>query len=283
MSNDYAPALEMLVPDANIWTNIGYTRKYLILHKTAGGSSAQETATYFQNGAPQADGSFARTSVHYVVGMDGVVVQCVRETDAAGGNGLLEPGHDAFWPLNLNENFITFSIESVDPTIDNSTIMPTAQKQALFPLVKHLCQKWSIPMKLADATGGITGHFSLDPQSRAHCPGNFAWNDLWTFLKGQTPMALPLGWHDDGKTLTAPNGRVVVGGFRDHVLANAWAPDNFPLENEQNLAHVEVAINSGMGTRQVFRTKMLVWYANRGVQEAWVGSELYACYALLHK
>jgi hypothetical protein len=282
MSTDYPPAQEMLVPDANIWPNIANTRKWLVLHKTAGGSSAQETAAYFQNNAPQADGTFARTSVHYVVGMDGAVVQCVRETDAAGGNCCLEPGHDTFWPQGINENFVTFSIESVDPATDNSTTMPQAQKDALFPLVRHICTKWNIPMRPADANGGIAGHMSLAPQSRARCPGNFPWNDLWAYLKGQPSMNIPLGWHDDGATLTAPNGHTVTGGFRDHVLASSWAPDNVPLENQVSCTQTELAIKSGVGIRQLFRTKMLVWYATRGVLEAWVGAEVLACYQLLH-
>lgn len=50
----------------------GYTPKWLILHGTAGGSSAEAIGHWFQDPAAQA-------STHYVVGQDGHVVQCVDE------------------------------------------------------------------------------------------------------------------------------------------------------------------------------------------------------------
>ena len=40
---------------------------------------------------------------------------------------------------------------------------------------------------------------------------------------------IPAGWHDDGTTLTAPNGVQVVLGFRAHVLSNTWDPNDYPL------------------------------------------------------
>lgn len=179
-------SIQMLVPDAFVFPQSGgQTRRWLVLHKTAGFHTAQDVAHYFQSGAPQAGGTFAKTSVHYVVGLDGTIVQCVRETDGAGGNGLLEAGHDAFWPSDINLNLVTFSIEHVDPAIDNSTPVPDAQKQASFQLIYDICQRWHIPMRPADGNGGITGHFSIDPQSRARCPGNYPWNDLWAYLKGK--------------------------------------------------------------------------------------------------
>lgn len=224
--------IQMLVPDEFVFSGSeGFTRKWLVLHKTAGFQTAQDVAHYFQSGAPQADGSFARTSVHYVVGLDGTIVQCVRETDGAGGNGLLEAGHDAFWPTDINLNLVTFSIEHVDPTTDNSTSVPDAQKQASFQLIHDLCQRWNIPLKPADANGGITGHFSLDPQSRARCPGNYPWDDLWAYLKGQTEMYHFLSLDEQSAWFTAvtpgkddawkckQNG-VILGG--DHLNYFRW-------------------------------------------------------------
>jgi hypothetical protein len=178
--------LQMFVPDAFVFPQSGgHTRSWLVIHKTAGFHTAQEVAQYFQAGAPQAGGMLAKTSVHYVIGLDGTIVQCVREADGAGGNGSLETGHDAFWPTDINLNLVTFSIEHVDPTTDNSTPIPDAQKQASFQLIHDLCQRQQIPMKPADVNGGIAGHFSIDPQSRARCPGNYPWNELWAYLKGK--------------------------------------------------------------------------------------------------
>jgi N-acetyl-anhydromuramyl-L-alanine amidase AmpD len=180
--------IQMLVPNQYIWPNIRNLRRFLVLHKTAGFETAQEVAAYFQAGAPQADGTLAETSAHYVVGLDGTVVQVVREVDAAGANCCLEAGHDPFWPTDINLNFITFSIESVDPAQDNSTPMPLVQQRALFLLVYDLCTKWNIPMRPADVSGGIAGHASIAPLTRARCPGNFPWDALWAYLKGVSRM-----------------------------------------------------------------------------------------------
>lgn len=88
----------------------------------------------------------------------------------------------------------------------------------------------------------------------------------------------PSGWRDDGKTLTAPNGIPVKAGFRDHVLnyPGGWDATNWPMAAEQSLSETELAIHSGAGSRQIFRTVMLVWYADRGVVAAWTGAELFA-------
>lgn len=57
-------------------------------------------------------------------------------------------------------------------------------------------------------------------------------------------MTIPSGWHDDGTTLTAPNGVTVVQGFRDKVLADAnWNPALWPLAKEYG---------TPTGTRQDF-------------------------------
>lgn len=187
--SDYPGALQMLVPESYVFPGAwGYTRRWLILHRTGGGSTAQGIAEWFISGS-----GGAMVSVHYVIGLDGTVIQTVREADAAGGNGILEPGHDSWWDPTINPNLLTFSIESVDPTSDNSTVMPQAQKDALFPLVRHLCQRWNIPMRPADANGGITGHYSIAPQSRKNCPGqNFPWNELWAYLQGEETTVLSI-------------------------------------------------------------------------------------------
>jgi len=54
---------------------------------TAGGTSAEAIAEWFQNPASQA-------ATHYVVDQVGTVVQCVDEANAAWANGRIEPGAD---------------------------------------------------------------------------------------------------------------------------------------------------------------------------------------------
>jgi N-acetyl-anhydromuramyl-L-alanine amidase AmpD len=40
----------------------------------------------------------------------------------------------------------------------------------------------------ADAIGGITGHSSIDPVSRSHCPGPYPWDELFTYLNQKNIM-----------------------------------------------------------------------------------------------
>lgn len=162
----------------------GYTPKWVILHGTAGGTSAQAIANYFAQ-------SSAQVSANYVIGQDGVVIQCVAESDAAWTNGIISgpPGksgdgvhHDSWWSTNINPNFLTISIEHVKPHTDNSDILSDAQKQASFTLIKHICERHGIPLRYADSNGGITGHYSMDPVNRSRCPGPYPWNELWASL-----------------------------------------------------------------------------------------------------
>lgn len=86
---------------------------------------------------------------------------------------------------------------------------------------------------------------------------------------------IPTGWSDDGTTLTAPNGVVVVQGFRDVVLAQAWDADNWPLAPERGLASVEPGNPAiGAGTRQEFRKGALGWTAARGAYQIWIGQDV---------
>jgi hypothetical protein len=68
---------------------------------------------------------------------------------------------------------------------------------------------------------------------------------------------IPVGWHDDGKTLTAPNGHKIVLGFRDKVMAG-WEASDMPLEEE----HAAVPV----GTEQIFTRTTLEWTPASGVQ-----------------
>jgi N-acetyl-anhydromuramyl-L-alanine amidase AmpD len=174
LMTDYAEAIPMYVDRARVFIESNRP-KWIVIHKTAGFHTAQEVAAYFATNAEM-------TSTHYVIGQDGTVVQCVREQDGAGGNCCLEPGHAPFLPTDVNLNLLTISIEHVDPTPDNSTPLTPAQKEASFRLIADICQRHGIPARHGDAAGGIIGHFELDPLSRARCPGNYPWSDLWAFL-----------------------------------------------------------------------------------------------------
>lgn len=265
--------IQMLVPDQYVFPNFwGGVPRWLILHKTAGFHTAQEVAAYFQSGS-----NGLEVSSHYVVGLDGTIVQCVRETDGAGANGVIEAGADPWW--SGNPNLVTYSFEHVDPSPDNSTPLTDAQKSASFWLVRDLCTRRGIPMRPADANGGITGHFSIDPQSRHNCPGNYPWNELWAYLKGQTTMIIPAGWHDDGTKLVAPNGHFFVKGFRQAALdafANGENPDWWiPQSEEVQVTQVELHTNSGPGAQQCIAKGMLIWTPVLGVRMSAAGLEIF--------
>lgn len=164
------------IPAAHHWNGReGQMPHYIIIHGTAGGSSAQAIGNYFADPNTQA-------STHYVIGQDGTVVQCVDEHDAAWANGGFSAGHDPWWNTSINPNLTTIAIEHVKPHIDNSDVLTNAQKQASFALVQDICTRWGIPRRRADALGGITGHYSIDPVNRSRCPGPYPWDELFTFL-----------------------------------------------------------------------------------------------------
>ena len=162
----------------------GLSPKYVIIHGTAGGTSAEAIASYFASTV----GTSNPVSSHYVVGIDGEVVQCVSELDGAYANGALTSGHATYWNESVNPNNITISIECCKPATDNSSALTSAQQAALFALVKDICNRWGIPKQNATAAGGITGHFSIDPVNRSNCPGPLAWKALFSYLSSASTV-----------------------------------------------------------------------------------------------
>ncbi|HEY4389194.1 MAG TPA: N-acetylmuramoyl-L-alanine amidase [Ktedonobacteraceae bacterium] len=151
----------------------GHKPRWLIIHGTAGFTSAEEVGYYFQR---------ADVATHYTIGLDGLIVQSVRESEGAWGNGYVMEGHDPWWSHELNPNLVTISIEHVKLSRDNSDELTELQKQASFRLVKNICQRHDIPGRPADEQGGITGHFSMDPVNRSFCPGPYPWEELFAYL-----------------------------------------------------------------------------------------------------
>lgn len=269
MSADYPAAQEHFVPRSFMFNSNAH--EAIVIHKTGGDATPQAVYnTFLASGNPG-------NSVHYAVGTDGAIWQFVPESLGAGGNGAVEAGYDPFWQPYLNEygnlNLCTFSIEHCDGSLDNSTALTPAQKAASFALVAHLCQKYGIP------ASHIKTHASIDPINRARCPGNYPMSELIAFIQNGGTM-VPTGWHDDGTTLTAPNGVKVVQGFRDWVLSHSWDAGNIPEEAEYSANPVLLHNASvGAGSRQCFRDCLLWWTPAKGVvQEPYTGWELSAAY-----
>lgn len=99
--------------------------------------------------------------------------------------------------------------------------------------------------------------------------------------KEDNMLSIPANWHDDGTTLTAPNGHKVAKGFRRFVLTNHWHPENVPLQEEAGRSPLEESNSAlGPGTQQVFNWTILEWTPQRGVFVAWSGQELLKVRAL---
>jgi N-acetyl-anhydromuramyl-L-alanine amidase AmpD len=156
----------------------GHKPRWIIIHGTAGFTSAEEVAHFFKS----TEGGDNPVSSHYIIGLDGASVQCIREKDSAWANGGVTVGHDRWWSRALNPNLVTVSIEHLKLSRDNSDEISTAQKEASFRLIKHICQRHAILPQLANEHGGITGHYSMDPVHRWFCPGPYPWDELIAYL-----------------------------------------------------------------------------------------------------
>lgn len=155
----------------------GYKVTHLVLHGTAGGSSAEGIANYFATSDVQA-------SAHIIIGQDGHIVQGVSMNDAAWGNGVVTEGHASWLPPG-NPNFWSISIEFVKSATDNSSELTAIQAQKGFEVIKCICDAYSIPKRFADGRGGICKHADIDPVNRSRCPNVFPWTNLWNYLAGQ--------------------------------------------------------------------------------------------------
>lgn len=145
--------------------------RWIILHGTAGPGAV----SWFQNPASQ-------VSAHYVITRDGMIHCCVDENDWAWANGVESAGHASWWTASTNPNWVTISIEHEKYDASNASDLTPAQYAASYALQKRICQRWNIPMRQADASGGITGHFSVDPVNRSACPGTYNWSGLWAYF-----------------------------------------------------------------------------------------------------
>lgn len=179
----------ILIPNSNAFPGRnGYKPSYIVLHGTAGGSNALAIAHYFQSTQNTAN----PVSAHYVIDQSGTIVQCNSEQDGAWSNGFVSGVsgvsgdgigngfHDVWWDTDINPNNLTISIEHCKASTDNSDELTSAQKFASINLILEICTRWNIPFQKADATGGITGHYSIDPVNRQMCPGPYPWDALFS-------------------------------------------------------------------------------------------------------
>lgn len=166
-----------VIPTDHFWSGRkSHPVKWVVVHGTAGSTRAADVATYFQTNSPP-------TSTHYIVGLDGEVVQCVKESDTAWGNGIVTKGADPWWNPNDNPNYSTISIEHVKPNTDNSNWLTEPQRAASFKLIAYLVRKYNIAPQASSPDGGIAAHNQIDPVDKIRCPGGYPWGDLFTYLQ----------------------------------------------------------------------------------------------------
>jgi N-acetyl-anhydromuramyl-L-alanine amidase AmpD len=172
---------------ANSMSRQGYGIKYLVLHGTAGGSSAQGIGQYFKSTI----GGSSPVSSHLIIDQQGNIVQGVPMSRAAFANGVITNGHAAYLPdPSINPNWYTASIEFVKSSTDNSDPLADIQAKVGFEVIKCICDTYHIPKRAGDANGGIISHADIDPVNRSRCPGNFPWDELFNYLNGgNQPMS----------------------------------------------------------------------------------------------
>lgn len=101
-------------------------------------------------------------------------------------------------------------------------------------------------------------------------------------IRAGTKVTIPAGWKDDGTTLTAPNGIVVVKGFRDWILNKPWDSADYPLDAEHVITSGSIEPGNpsiGPGSRQDFRMTSLGWTSAKGVYSIWTGQDILALQA----
>lgn len=153
--SEYPAALEFI--QAQGYTHLpSRTVSRIVMHCTSGGPNAHQTAAYFASGA---EGRHA--SAHFVVGNDGVIVQCVRLADVA---------------------FHAHAANASTIGIENCAHMPglppsAAQYAASAQLVAWLCDLYGLPRDRAH----IVGHAEADPSTtHTGCPtaDGWQWDDF---------------------------------------------------------------------------------------------------------
>lgn len=263
------------MPDENsaVWMPVnnyfpnrnGYKPLYVVLHGTAGGTTAEAIANFFQS----TQGGSNPVSSHYIVGADGTIVQCVNESDASwscgvvtgasgtSGNGYGNGYHDSWWDNGINPNLLTIAIEHVKPSTDNSDQLTSAQKLASFTLIAHICQRHAIPMRKADARGGITGHYAIDPVNRARCPGPYPWDELFSFLNQSggeevldisqaadyfTEVVKDQRWHCQQTNIDIAYAILDYYRTCTQVGLNGLSQYGLPLSGEERVANTQQAV-----------------------------------------
>lgn len=108
-------------------------------------------------------------SAHYLIGLDGRVIQLVDENDVAWHAGESE------WNGKAYVNSFSIGIEIVNAN-DGIMQYPEAQLEACCALVAAICTERNIPIK------DVVGHMDIAPKRKTD-PAAFPWDDFRGRLK----------------------------------------------------------------------------------------------------
>lgn len=128
-------------------------------------------------------------SMHYIIGHDGAILQCVSEVNSALGSGALLPGYARYWngvDSHGNPDWITFNVEILADA--KSGEASKAALTAAFVLMKDIYERHKLYASLASELGGIHGHLALDPIRFAECGKNFPYSAFLDYLEGVDPV-----------------------------------------------------------------------------------------------
>ncbi|MDD7403922.1 MAG: peptidoglycan recognition family protein [bacterium] len=103
--------------------------KGIVIHYTANpGTDAKANRNYFESRKDCADASSNKVSSHYIIGLDGTIIQCIPDNEIAYASN--------------NRNKDTISIECCHP--DNTGKFTENTYQSLVHLTAYLCDKYEI-------------------------------------------------------------------------------------------------------------------------------------------
>lgn len=183
----------------------------------------------------------------------------------------LEPVVAAWWPQQYSTwlgtqtgQFTNIGVSCIHPTVDLSQEAgPNDPLSITKGAVSRGCTtigvwEYEYALKNPQLTKALTALMRVNPMPQQP--------------QEKQPMGVPQGWHDNGTMLTAPNGHVVMRGFREYVLAHTWDPANMPLMEERP---------ANPGTFIVFMETELGWTPEKGVYPVSMGNELMKCWGVI--
>jgi N-acetylmuramoyl-L-alanine amidase CwlA len=168
---------DMLLPRERVFMN-NIHPKWIVIHKTGGGSTLQALHDYFLNNSEMKSSHFGIDTsgniARFVNPMiDGACANCCSDNT---GLQFLQD----FNKQNGNLNWFTISIEHIDIKADNSSSVTFEQKISSIQLINMLCEHHNIPKKKGDSNGGIIIHNNI---CNTICPGNYPYEEMLSFLR----------------------------------------------------------------------------------------------------